>query len=164
MKKFIFISILVLLALPQTKGQVNNPNNGTNSGCTGGACLPLAGGAMAGPLATAPEVCANGGTWPSCTPCTTAATISAANGNHQKIILTNADACALTFTQPSLSTITITLKIIQSSAGSFNCTITGGKWPGGVVPTITATSAAVDFITCYLDGTNAYCVASQNFQ
>jgi len=157
MKKFIFISILVLLALPQTKGQVNNPNNGTNTACTGGACLPLAGpGPMTGPLYTAAEY--NVGT------CTTTATIAALNGNHQKVTLTNAQACALTFAQPSSGTITITLKIIQSSAGSFNGTITGGKWPGGVVPTITATSAAVDFVTCYLDGTNAYCVASQNFQ
>ena len=96
--------------------------------------------------------------------CTTAATIAAANGNHQKVTLTNADACALTFTQPSSGTITITLKIIQSAAGSFNGTITGCKWPGGVVPTITATSGAVDFISAYLDGTNAYCVASQNFR
>ena len=111
---------------------------------------------MTGPLATAAEY--SNGT------CTTAATISAANGNRQKVTLTNANACALTFTQPASGTISITLKIIQSSAGGFNGTITGGKWPGGVVPTITATSAAVDFISCYLDGTNTYCVASQNFQ
>jgi len=111
---------------------------------------------MTGPLSTATEY--SNGT------CTTSATINAANGNRQKVTLTNANACALTFTQPSSGTISITLKIIQSSAGSFNGTITGGKWPGGVVPTITATSAAVDFISCYLDGTNTYCVASQNFQ
>ena len=122
----------------------------------GGPYLPLAGGVVTGALGTNAEF--SNGT------CTTAVTINPANGNRQKVTLTNADACALTFTQPSSGTISITLKIIQSSAGSFNGTISGGKWPGGVVPTITATSAAVDFISCYLDGTNAYCVASQNFQ
>lgn len=96
--------------------------------------------------------------------CTTSKTISLANGNRQKVTLTNADTCTLTFTQPSSSTASVQLKIIQSSAGSFNGLISGGKWPGGAVPTITATSAAVDIATCYLDGTNAYCVATQNFQ
>jgi hypothetical protein len=96
--------------------------------------------------------------------CTTAATINPNNGNRQKVTLTNAQACALTFTQPSTGTASIQLKIIQSAAGSFNGTITGGLWPGGSVPTITATSGAVDMITCYLDGTNAYCVATQDFR
>jgi hypothetical protein len=96
--------------------------------------------------------------------CTTAATISAANGNRQTITLTNAQTCALTFVQPSSGTASIQLKIIQSSSGSFNGTISGGKWPGGTVPTITATSGAVDIVTCYLDGTLTYCVATQNFQ
>jgi hypothetical protein len=118
--------------------------------------------AVAGqPIAPASETLAaeyNNGT------CTTAKTISAANGNNQRITLTNADACALTFTQPSTGTMTIRLKIVQSAAGSFNGTITGGKWPGGTVPTITATTGAVDSISCYLDGTSAYCVATQNFQ
>jgi hypothetical protein len=96
--------------------------------------------------------------------CTTAKTINPANGNRQKVTLTNAQACALTFTQPTGSTVSLQLKIIQSSAGGFNGTITGGKWPAGTVPTITATSAAVDIATCYLDGTNTYCVASQDFR
>lgn len=96
--------------------------------------------------------------------CTTALTVNPKNGNRQKVTLTNAQTCALTFTQPTTGTVSIQLKIIQSSAGSFNGLISGGKWPGGVVPTITATSGAVDIVTCYLDGTNAYCIASQNFQ
>lgn len=96
--------------------------------------------------------------------CTTAATITPVNGNRQKITLTNGDTCALTFTQPSSGTISITLKVVQSSTSTFNGGISGCKWPGGTVPTITATSAAVDFVSIYLDGTNAYCVASQNFQ
>ena len=96
--------------------------------------------------------------------CTTAATIDPANGTRQTVMLTNAQTCALSFTQPASGTASITLKIIQSASGSFNGAISGGKWPGGTVPTITATSGAVDFISCYLDRTNAYCVATQNFQ
>ena len=95
--------------------------------------------------------------------CTTAATINPANGNRQKVTLTNAQTCALTFTQPAGSTVSIQLKIIQSTSSSFNGTISGGKWPGGAAPTITATSGAIDIVTCYLDGTSAYCVSSQNF-
>jgi hypothetical protein len=96
--------------------------------------------------------------------CTTTKTVNPANGNRQKVTLTNAQTCALTFTQPSSSTVSIQLKIIQSAAGSFNGTISGGKWPGGTVPTITATTGAVDIISCYLDGTNVYCVATQDFR
>ncbi len=96
--------------------------------------------------------------------CTTAATIAPANGNVQKITLTAGDTCALTFTQPSSGTFKLQLKIIQSASVSYNGLISGGKWPGGTVPVITATTGAVDFISCYLDGTNTYCVASQNFQ
>lgn len=96
--------------------------------------------------------------------CATAKTINPANGNRQKVTLTNAQTCALTFTQPVGSTVSIQLKVIQSAAGSFNGLISGGLWPGGSVPTITATSGAVDVVTCYLDGTNAYCVATQDFR
>lgn len=120
------------------------------------AVLPLAGGTMTGPLGMNAEF--SNGT------CTTAKTIASANGNRQTITLTDGDTCVLTFTQPSSGTISIQLKIIQSSSGSFAGLISGGKWPGGTVPTITATSGAVDIISCYLDGTSAYCSAQQNFQ
>jgi hypothetical protein len=92
--------------------------------------------------------------------CTTAMNISAANGPRQKVTLTNGNACVLTFVQPNSGTITILLKIIQSASSTYNGTISGGKWPGGSPPTITATTGAVDIISCYLDGTNAYCVPS----
>lgn len=95
--------------------------------------------------------------------CTTALTVNPANGNKQSVTLTNGNTCALTFTQPSSGVANVTLKIIQSGTSTFNGAISGCKWPGGVVPTITATTGAVDFLTAYLDGTNAYCVASQNF-
>jgi hypothetical protein len=94
--------------------------------------------------------------------CTTAKTINAANGARQGMTLTAASACALTFIQPSSGTMVIGLKVIQASTPTG--TITGGKWPGGTVATITATASAVDFISCYLDGTNAYCAAAQDFR
>jgi hypothetical protein len=99
--------------------------------------------------------------------CTTSKAISAANGNRQKITLTNAQTCMLSFTQPSSGTISITLKVIQSSAGSFNgliSTTSTCKWPGGTVPTITATAGAIDFVSFYLDGSGCFGSASQNFQ
>lgn len=96
--------------------------------------------------------------------CTTSKTIAPANGNRQKVTLTNAQTCALTFTQPVTGTVSIQLKVIQSSAGSFNGAISGGLWPGGTAPTITATSGAVDILSCYLDGSTTYCVATQDFR
>lgn len=96
--------------------------------------------------------------------CTTAATITPTHGNRQKLTLTNAQTCALTFVQPTSGTVSIQLTVIQSSAGSFNGAISGGMWTGGTVPTITATSGAVDVITCYLNGTNAKCFATQDFR
>lgn len=117
--------------------------------------LPLAGGVVTGPIGTNAEY--DNGT------CTTSKTITPVNGNRQKVALTNGNACAFTFTQPTTGTVNITLKIIQSAVSTYNGTITGCKWPGGTVPTITATTGAVDFVSIYLDGTTAYCVASQNF-
>jgi len=89
--------------------------------------------------------------------CTTAATIDPANGTRQKLTLTNGDACALTFTQPVVGTSVISLKIVQSAVSSYNGTISGCKWAGGSAMVPTATNAAVDYISVYEDGTNAYC-------
>jgi hypothetical protein len=101
--------------------------------------------------------------------CTTAKTIDPTKGNQQKITLTDAQTCVLTFTQPAVAnavqpTMRLQLKVIQSSAGAFSGAVSGGKWPGGVVPTITRTSGAVDFVSCYLDGANAYCMVAQDFR
>jgi hypothetical protein len=96
--------------------------------------------------------------------CTTSKSISAVNGSRQKVTLTNGNTCAFTFVQPSSGTVTILLKIIQSTTSTYNGTISGGLWPGGSPPTITATTGAIDIISCYLDGTNAYCVPSQDFR
>jgi hypothetical protein len=96
--------------------------------------------------------------------CTTAKTVTPVNGTNQKVALTNAQTCALTFTQPVLNTTTLRLKVIQSAVSTFNGAISGCKWPAGTVPTITATSAAVDMISVYLDGTNAYCTINQDLR
>jgi hypothetical protein len=95
--------------------------------------------------------------------CTTAKTIDPVNGNKQKVTLTNGSTCALTFTQPASGTATVQLKITQSAVSTFNGGISGCKWPGGVVPTITQTTGAVDMLSVYLDGTTAYCQIAQAF-
>ena len=100
--------------------------------------------------------------------CTTSTTITPVNGNEQLITLTNAQACALTFTAPVSGSVTIALRIKQSTAGSFNGTITtsGVLWPTATVPTITATSGAEDWIICkYRAGGATYrCIGSQDFR
>jgi hypothetical protein len=95
---------------------------------------------------------------------TTSATISAVNGASQKLTLTNGQTCALTFVQPDAGTMEIKLKVVQSTSGSFNGLISGGKWSGGSVPAITATTGAIDIVTCYLDGTNTYCSIKQDYR
>jgi hypothetical protein len=57
----------------------------------------------------------------------------------------------------------VQIKVIQSAVSSFNGGISGCKWPGGAVPTITQTSGAVDMLSAYLDGTTAYCQIAQAF-
>lgn len=97
--------------------------------------------------------------------CTTAKTISAANGSRQKVALTHGDTCTLTFVQPSSGTMTILLKVIQDSISDYDGAISGTiKWPGAEVPIITKTTGAIDIISCYLDGTYVYCVPSQDFR
>jgi hypothetical protein len=93
----------------------------------------------------------------------------------QSITLTEGDACALTFTQPSFGTFPISLTIYQSTSSPYNGTIstTGGgvvEWPGGTTPTITVGTgvtgalATNDVIVCHLNGTMTKCVPSQDFQ
>lgn len=179
MKKLILLAILVATLAEISVSQSSNANvGGVNFGS--GASTPTS--------CTAPSYFYNRstGVYSTCTAgayaaigtgsvvlnnvefdngtCITSKTIDPANGNRQKITLTNANTCALTFTNPVNATADVRLKIVQSTAGSFNGGISGGKWPAAVIPTITQTSAAIDIISCYLDGTNAYCVPSQDFR
>ena len=95
--------------------------------------------------------------------CTTTVTIPA-SPNRQNVTLTNGDACAITFTQPSSGTTSITLKLIQGSAGTGTLgTVATTLWAQSdgsftdTPPTITTTNNAVSLLGCYLDGTDAYC-------
>jgi hypothetical protein len=97
--------------------------------------------------------------------CTTSKTIDPANGNRQKVTLTHAQTCVLTFTQPSSGTVGILLKVVQDTTSAYDGAISGTiRWPGAEVPIITKTAGAVDIISCYLDGTYVYCVPSQDFR
>jgi len=161
--RFFACFVLTLAALAQTTQSPDAQTLTNKRPCSASvtaSCIPMvdAAGNQAVPNALITNAEYNNGT------CTVAATISAAHGNRQKIVLTDAQTCALTFTQPASGTASIQLKVIQSSAGTFSGVISGGLWPSGTVPTITKATGAVDIISCYLDGVNAYCVATQDFK
>lgn len=92
----------------------------------------------------------------------TADTIDWRTGNHHKSTLTG--NVTYTFTAPGGAT-TLTLKLVQDATGSRTATWPATvKWPGGTAPTLTTTAAAVDFVSCYYDGTNYYCSNGLDFQ
>lgn len=95
--------------------------------------------------------------------CVAAKTINYSNGYNQKVTLTAGQTCALTFTQPVGNTAHVQLLVIQAG-GAANGAISGGKWPGGATPPITATAGAEDIVTCKLNGADAKCVASADFK
>ncbi len=128
-------------------------NHGTYQ-CLGGAWTQLAPGG--GTLLTGAEY-SNG-------VCATAATVNPANGNRQNVTLTAGDTCALSFVQPAAGmTVSITLKVTQAATPTGAISTIAVRWQGGAAPTITTTVGAVDFVSCYLDGTNTWCAAGQNF-
>lgn len=99
------------------------------------------------------------------TTCTTARTVDWSTGNSFTLLLTNADTCAITFSNPS-SGQTIVLKYAQpgstgSAVVSYSTTI---KWPGGTTPTMTTGASVIDVCTFTYDGTNYYGSCLQNFQ
>ena len=103
--------------------------------------------------------------------CTTAATIDPANGAAQTMLLTAADACVITITQPSSGTAMVRVRVKQASTPTGTVTwpacvpgTSGACWPGGIGPVMSASASAYDWYSCFLDGTNAWCTAGQNFQ
>jgi hypothetical protein len=94
--------------------------------------------------------------------CSTSDTIDWGTGNHHKSTLSG--SCTYTFTAPGGPT-TVTLKIVQS-AGSDTVTFPATvKWnSGGTAPTLSTAASAIDFISCYYDGTNYFCMAGLDFQ
>jgi hypothetical protein len=94
--------------------------------------------------------------------CTTSQkTIDPANGQYQSLTLTAGDTCPITFAYPASGVTSVQLRIIQSTSGSYNGTISNGspapKWPGGSVPTITVGTGGLtyDIIICTLDAGNS---------
>lgn len=118
---------------------------------------------MTGPIGTQAEVHFNVDTTNTGI-CTTAATVKSTNGNRQNMTLTNVDACAVTFGQPSSGTMSITVVVTQSAAGTGTLgTVATTFWRGTdgsfstTPPTVTITGGAVFILDCYLNGTYAYC-------
>lgn len=71
----------------------------------------------------------------------------------------------VSFTQPSGTTGIVRLGITQAaSGGPYTVAWSGAKWPGGIVPVMSSGASQIDWYSCLLDGTTAWCTAGQNFQ
>ena len=70
-----------------------------------------------------------------------------------------------TFAMPTSPTAgqSFILRLTQAATSMTTATFTGVKWPGGTVPTITATASAVDIISFVYIGTTWYGNAAQAF-
>jgi hypothetical protein len=99
------------------------------------------------------NTCADGGS----------VTINWANGNKQKLMLTD-NSCTVSFVAP-VGVGNYTLKVVQGASGSDTITWPAGmKWPAATAPTLTVTASAVDIITFYHDGTTYFGVGSLDFR
>jgi len=95
-----------------------------------------------------------------------AATWNASQGTFGKITLTENTTLAITNLPVGTPAI---LKVTQAAGSSFNITaytVSGGAvvWPGGTVPTITATVNSVDIISFLADSADIYASANQDFK
>ena len=91
------------------------------------------------------------------------ATIIITAGTVVTATLTASTPC--TFAMPTSPTAgnSFILRLTQAATGMTTATFTGVKWPGGTVPTITATASAVDIISFVYIGTAWYGNAAQAF-
>lgn len=91
------------------------------------------------------------------------ATIVITAGTVVTATLTASTPC--TFTMPTSPTAgnSFILRLTQAATGMTTATFTGVKWPGGTVPTITATASAVDILSFVYIGTSWYGNAAQAF-
>jgi hypothetical protein len=64
---------------------------------------------------------------------------------------------------PSGYRTSVVLKITQNTGAHYNITWVGTAWQEGLVPLITQNDAGVDFISCYVDDTGAYCTFGSDF-
>ena len=85
-------------------------------------------------------------------------------GNKQKVTLTGAPNCVVSFTAPSGCT-TLTLKIVQGAGGGKTAT-----WPGTVkwatppgAPALSVAAGAIDIAGFYFDGASYFGIESSNF-
>ena len=89
-------------------------------------------------------------------------TIDLTNGTVQTAVLTASTPC--TFTMPTATSgKSFILHLTQAATGMTTATFTGVKWPGGTVPTFTATASAVDIISFVCVNSIWYGIASQAF-
>ncbi len=98
-------------------------------------------------------------------PSGTTQTVNWNAGNGQTISLQNATGdVTLTFTNPKAGAVYV-LKITQRSSVTFRNIVWPAevKWSGGVLPTISAVSNAVDTVVLFYDGANYYASISQNY-
>ena len=91
------------------------------------------------------------------------ATIVITAGTVVTATLTALTPC--TFAMPTSPTAgnSFILLLTQAATGMTTATFTGVKWPGGTVPTITATASAVDILSFVYIGTSWYGNAAQAF-
>jgi len=86
---------------------------------------------------------------------TTAYTLVITTGTVLTATLTASTGC--TFTMPTATAgKSFMLILTQAAGGSGAATFTGVKWPGGTVPTVTATASAVDIFAFVANGTSWY--------
>ncbi len=91
------------------------------------------------------------------------ATIVITAGTVVTATLTASTPC--TFAMPTSPTAgnSFILRLTQAATGMTTATFTGVKWPGGTVPTITATASAEDILSFVYIGTSWYGNAAQAF-
>ena len=93
---------------------------------------------------------------------TSSSTLALTNGTVQTATLTASTPC--TFTMPTATSgKSFILHLTQAATGMTTATFTGVKWPGGTVPTFTATASAVDIISFVCVNSIWYGIASQAF-
>ena len=91
------------------------------------------------------------------------ATIIITAGTVVTATLTASTPCAFTMPTSPTAGNSFILRLTQAATGMTTATFTGVKWPGGTVPTITATASAVDILSFVYIGTSWYGNAAQAF-
>lgn len=99
------------------------------------------------------------------TTCTTSRTVDWSTGNQFTLLLTNADACAITFSNATSGQV-ITIDYTQpASTGSATITYsTTVKWALGAVPVMTTGGSSTDSCTFKYNGTDYRGACVQNMQ